>query len=251
MNNGADKLKRCPDCGSSKSTSAFWQNKATSDGIYVYCKDCGRRRNLEAAEGRRLARPDAPTRRARVVEVQEGMKQCLDCEQVLPLGDFVRNRSTRDGRTPYCRPCQYSRVAESRQRLHGGSRHYHLKRRYGIGADEVLTMLEEQGGRCPICFRALTVAKVHVDHDHATGAIRGAICFSCNGGLGLFKDNADVLRRAADYLESRLPRLKLEATGVVRILYPPMPLPRLAPPQLGPPRPPLDIRELRRLALQC
>lgn len=249
MNNVGDKLKRCPDCGLSQPTTDFWRNKAMPDGVYVYSKDCGRRRNQEAAERRQLAKPDVPRRRTRGADVPEGMKQCLDCEQVLLLAGFVRNRSTKDGRTPYCRPCQYKRVDASRQRLHGGSRHYHLKRRYGIGADEVLSMVEEQAGRCPICFMELIVAKVHVDHDHATGAVRGAVCFSCNGGLGQFKDNADVLRRAADYLESKLPRLRVVGPGFVRILYPDVPQ-RVATQRLGPPRPPLDIRELRQLASQ-
>jgi len=120
VNNVGDKLKRCPDCGSSKPTTDFWRNKAMSDGIYAYCKDCGRRRNVKAAEKRRIGRPDAPTRRTRAAEaLPEGMKQCLDCSRVLSLDGFVRNRSTRDGRTPYCRPCQYARVAASRERLHG------------------------------------------------------------------------------------------------------------------------------------
>jgi hypothetical protein len=40
-----------------------------------------------------------------------------------------------------------------------------------------------------------------VDHDHDTGAIRKLLCHNCNRALGLFKDNIDVIRRAADYIE--------------------------------------------------
>jgi len=72
-----------------------------------------------------------------------------------------------------------------------------LKRRYGIGADDFDRMVSEQGGRCAICGRP---GPEHVDHDHATGAVRGILCFSCNGGLGQFKDDLDALSAAATYL---------------------------------------------------
>jgi hypothetical protein len=82
----------------------------------------------------------------------------------------------------------------------GGARHYHLKRRYGIGSDDVEAMIEAQGGLCAICGEA---PPAHVDHDHGTGAVRGILCFNCNGGLGQFRDRVDILRNAIEYLEGR------------------------------------------------
>ena len=41
----------------------------------------------------------------------------------------------------------------------------------------------------------------HLDHDHKTGKFRGYICGSCNRALGMVKDNPEILRRAAAYLE--------------------------------------------------
>lgn len=52
---------------------------------------------------------------------------------------------------------------------------------------------------CPICERV--VKRLVSDHCHATGEKRQRICALCNSGLGMFKDNPDALRRAADYLE--------------------------------------------------
>jgi hypothetical protein len=40
------------------------------------------------------------------------------------------------------------------------------------------------------------------DHDHETKMLRGALCPYCNKGLGAFKDNPDLLRKAADYLDA-------------------------------------------------
>jgi len=126
------------------------------------------------------------------------MKRCADCKQWKPNEQFPRNRNSKDGRHSYCKECNNARSRESRQRLHGGARHYHLKHRYGIGAVEVDALIESQGNRCPICGRE---APNHVDHDHETGLVRGILCFNCNGGLGQFGDDIDRLSAAIAYLD--------------------------------------------------
>ena len=73
---------------------------------------------------------------------------------------------------------------ETKQRLYGGTREYHLRRRYGIGEKEFQELLAEQGGVCAICGAP---DPQHLDHDHRTGWVRGILCFNCNGGLGQFQ----------------------------------------------------------------
>ena len=40
-----------------------------------------------------------------------------------------------------------------------------------------------------------------IDHDHATGIVRGAVCGRCNTVLGTMRDDPTRLRKLADYLE--------------------------------------------------
>jgi hypothetical protein len=69
-------------------------------------------------------------------------------------------------------------------------------------------MLEAQEGVCAICRSA---PAVHVDHDHATGAVHALLCFNCNGGLGQLKDNAEALHAAAYYVQLHTARQQVAA----------------------------------------
>lgn len=62
--------------------------------------------------------------------------------------------------------------------------------------------LARQGGHCAICPNTPKVRRLHIDHDHKTGKVRGLLCFPCNRfilGAGV---RPERLRAAADYLES-------------------------------------------------
>ena len=69
-------------------------------------------------------------------------------------------------------------------------------------------VLAEQGGLCGLCRGE--AKDWHVDHDHrccpqgdfCEKCIRAVLCRACNVGLGMFKDDPAMLRRAADYIES-------------------------------------------------
>lgn len=206
----ADALKTCRDCGVDKPLSGFWRNRKSPDGRALYCIACFSDRNRASATRRAAAAGRTHrVREPRPPGIGEDESFCPSCKQVLPLTAFVRNRSTSSGYGSYCRPCQNRKSAESIARRHGSSRHYHLKRRYGLGADEVLAMLEAQSWTCPICRREISLTSAHVDHDHVTGTVRGVVCFNCNGGLGQFRDDPQAVLEAARYLltaaERRIP----------------------------------------------
>lgn len=43
--------------------------------------------------------------------------------------------------------------------------------------------------------------KLYIDHNHKTGKIRGLLSFSCNAGLGYFKDDINIIENVINYLK--------------------------------------------------
>ena len=49
---------------------------------------------------------------------------------------------------------------------------------------------------CEICgleFGEAKIDKMHIDHDHDTGEVRGLLCTRCNVGVGQFSDYPRVI----------------------------------------------------------
>ena len=59
-------------------------------------------------------------------------------------------------------------------------------------------LVEKQGGLCAICR---CKPAIQVDHDHASGQVRGVLCDGCNGVLSAFRESEELLLRAIAYLE--------------------------------------------------
>lgn len=60
-----------------------------------------------------------------------------------------------------------------------------------------------QKKRCMICSDHLTSHNVgFLDHNHDTDAIRGLLCSTCNSGLGFFRDSAEIVSSALEYLRT-------------------------------------------------
>ncbi|WUC83619.1 endonuclease VII domain-containing protein [Streptomyces sp. NBC_00536] len=165
------------------------------DGLQKHCRDCGTRYHLKAPLVE--ARTGLPR-----VDVPEGHKLCTRCVEVKPHSEYHRKASASDGLNTRCKAC---RAAEGRAG--------HLKRKYGITEAERDQMVADQGGLCCLCLRA---PAVHVDHCHKTGRVRGVLCFNCNAGLGLLKENPDRILRAAEYLEGHAWKPTITAQGVYR-----------------------------------
>lgn len=89
----------------------------------------------------------------------------------------------------------------------------HLKHRYGLTLEGRQEMLDAQNGCCYLCNQPFDLGqtrKIHVDHDRSCckgsrscgKCVRGLSCEHCNRGIGMFNDDPNRMRRAADALES-------------------------------------------------
>lgn len=91
-------------------------------------------------------------------------------------------------------------------------RAWQRKTRCGLLPEDIERMLEAIGHQCEICKDPINEKTARVDHDHdccpeATKScglcIRGLICHRCNVGLGYFRESADNLAMAIDYVMER------------------------------------------------
>lgn len=72
--------------------------------------------------------------------------------------------------------------------------------KYGIVLEDYDLMLAGQGGVCKICGATPNGKRLHVDHCHSTGKVRGLLCNKCNFGIGLFNDDIQMIKKAVAYL---------------------------------------------------
>lgn len=76
-----------------------------------------------------------------------------------------------------------------------------LRKKYGIGLSDYLHMLDEQDGKCFVCGEPGD--PLHVDHCHATGAVRKLLCACCNTALGMLRECPDRARKLINYMEKQ------------------------------------------------
>lgn len=134
-------------------------------------------------------------------------QQCDECRVEKPLSEYHKCRNRKSGVKGKCKPCTSKYMRERQKRLppvpYGRGRDKHLRQRYGISHAEYDVLLQAQGGGCAICGSTEPgkgFKHFHVDHDHATGQVRGLLCAPCNQALGLFREDSSVLQQAVAYL---------------------------------------------------
>lgn len=169
-------VQRCEECWLAKQPAVVREADADRRALYV---------------------PDS-LRRARVPEADwpPGRRWCSGCQSFVRLADCGPKASR-------CRTCA-GRTA------HAGM----LARTYMIHgrpftADDYALLFEAQHGRCKICNERPVAKRLAVEHDHATGEVRGLTCageFGCNfaiiGNLERHREPGVVLaRRTVEYLE--------------------------------------------------
>ena len=153
-------------------------------------------------------------------------KVCTGCNETKTLDDFVRQKRTNSkgdtyyARTSKCKKCHTKNTnawkKANKATYNSYKRLWRIKNkdsewargiqyRYKVTEADYKRMLGSQGGACAICkckeniFRGRSIYFC-VDHDHATGKVRGLLCSACNRALGLFKDDTSIIKSSLDYL---------------------------------------------------
>jgi Recombination endonuclease VII len=82
----------------------------------------------------------------------------------------------------------------------------YLKKTHGMSHKDWWELWTRQGTGCAICGRV--GRKLYVDHHHAIGeagllrgSVRGLLCWICNSAIAAFREEAEVMRIAADYID--------------------------------------------------
>lgn len=126
-------------------------------------------------------------------------KVCNTCKESKSLNRFKRFNQCIDCYNTYQRNYKRRNAEKCREFALNSIR----KSKYGMTKEEYDVLFKLQSGLCAICFKPQEGKRLAVDHNHITNENRGLLCEKCNRGLGLFKDNIELLSNAISYLESR------------------------------------------------
>ena len=148
------------------------------------------------------------------------MKLCSKCGKE---GKFYKDATKKDGLHPVCQEChrktrkeRHIRNPDSLLRERAKSKEWReanpeksrlaitnatLKAKYGIDLETYDQMLKDQKGGCKVCGDKPSYQRLHVDHCHNTGRVRGLLCQACNVSIGKMKESPELLRALATYIE--------------------------------------------------
>ena len=91
---------------------------------------------------------------------------------------------------------------DNKEKLAKQSRKLLLLKCYNITPEEYDKIYKQQEGKCDICgtHQSKFKTRLHVDHNHETGEVRGLLCYKCNMILGYSNDDIKILEYAIKYL---------------------------------------------------
>lgn len=172
---------KCGSCKKEKPIEEFGANKTKKNGKAEYCKTC-----VSARDKKYAMSPEGKAKR-------KASKRAYDKTEKGAAAKKVRAKRWQ-ATHPKTLSYQYLRERD-------------LKKNFNLTQAQYDVMLANQGGVCAICKQPDSRKKkdgtpisLAVDHNHATGEIRGLLCGKCNTSLGRL-ENEEFFRPALAYLE--------------------------------------------------
>lgn len=127
-----------------------------------------------------------------------GENWCSKCSQFLPVALFSKSKHRSNGLVSVCKDCASDVNKEAYDSERTWARK--IRSRYGMSVGEYNELHDRQDGKCAICKQS-GMERLHVDHCHETGAIRGLLCWRCNTTLGKVEDSVELLASMINYLD--------------------------------------------------
>jgi hypothetical protein len=144
---------------------------------------------------------------------RKGLKKCIECFEIKPFSEFDMHGETRKRLSMFCFNCSLdlplgggaqtsARRTYLRHHMNIRERQVdsRLMSRYGISLQTYNEMLNSQNGKCYLCDNTEGDKRLHVDHNHETGKVRGILCSPCNTKLGVI-ENKEWMEKAINYLQ--------------------------------------------------
>lgn len=153
-------------------------------------------------------------------------KPCSKCGVEEPMHEFHNAKLGKWGKAAVCKTCKAAYKKEEyqqhRDRYKANSkaywdtpkgkeiasqgreraRKYYLLRAYKLTEEAYDSMLKAQNGACAVCGGINTYKhRLYVDHNHATGELRGLLCGHCNFLIGHARESEEIMLKAIAYLK--------------------------------------------------
>lgn len=197
--NLSEASKNCTKCGESKPLSEFYRTSKGKLGHTAACKVC----TITAAENYR--KDNLEKIRARDRDRYANDKEKF---QAKAKRHYAKNAEQYKAanRANYQKKRDYYLAYAKTYALNNPEKivNTKLKGSFGITLEQYNQILAIQNGVCAICRTATNGSRKRwaVEHDHASGRIRGLCCGACNSLLGFARDSRELLERAIAYLEN-------------------------------------------------
>lgn len=175
--------RQCKKCGEIKSASDFSKEKRNKSGFSCTCISCT---NFMSRENYKNNKDSVSAKKKKWISENPEKMQ--------------KYRDNWDARNPEKRKLirNQARKFAPKER----TKHQSLKYKYGITLDMFMAIYHAQNGECAICKKEVGkfCKKTCVDHNHATGAVRGILCTACNFAIGALGEKEENLLSAISYL---------------------------------------------------
>jgi len=166
-------LKKCCICELDfpSTIEFFHRRKSSIDGLRCDCKSCRKEKKKK--------------------DYSKPLKKCSNCNIEKPNTNeyfHIKNGGLRARNRSLCKECHKRWCRKN-----------HLLKKYKISEEDYDNLYKEQEGKCKICnvhYNSLVI-----DHNHNTNQVRSLLCDNCNTGIGMLKENIEIMKSAIEYLK--------------------------------------------------